>query len=68
MHLGQKCKDLLSSASLYVILAERYKYVDPQKHMHFYRLHFNCVMQLEQHYMNLHGHNTHQMIPGQMNL
>jgi hypothetical protein len=65
MHLDQKLKDLLTQASLYGLLAERYKYVDPQKHMHFYQMHFNCVMELEQHYMNLQGHHTHHVMPGQ---
>ncbi|WP_100405605.1 hypothetical protein [Bacillus solitudinis] len=65
MHLDQTVKDLLTKASLYGLLAERYKYVDPEKHIHFYQMHFNCVMQLEQHYMNPHGHSAHQM-PGQL--
>lgn len=64
--MDETLKDLLSKASLYGLLAKRYEYVDPQKHMHFYQMHFQCVMALEHHYMMLHGsHDSHHKMDGQ---
>ncbi|WP_309087353.1 hypothetical protein [Domibacillus sp.] len=45
--MDQTLKDLLDMASLYGLLAKRYEYVDPQKHMHFELLHLKYVDQLE---------------------
>lgn len=54
MHLDEKLKDYLTKANLYGLLAKKYEYVDPQKHMHFYQKHFyyadlvdKCYMQME---------------------
>jgi len=61
-------KDLLTKASLYGLLAKRYEYVDPQKHMYFYQKHFQYAMKVEQRYMMVEGNNTapnNNMIPGQ---
>lgn len=64
MHMDQKMKDLLSEASLYGLMAKRYEYVDPQKHMHFYQKHFQAAMKLEQYYMAMQGsHQSHHMMP-----
>lgn len=69
MHFDQTLKDLLNQASLYGLLAKRYEYVDPQKHMFFYQKHFNAAMKLEQHYMMLEGNDNspspYQGMPGQ---
>ncbi|WP_257346775.1 hypothetical protein [Pseudalkalibacillus decolorationis] len=61
MHLDQTLKDLLTKASLFGLLAKRYEYVDPQKHMYYYQKHFYYVMKVEQHYMML----ENQMAPSQ---
>lgn len=51
--------NLLTQANLYGLLAKRYEYIDPQKHMHFDLLHFQSVMKLEQYYMQCTGsHNS----------
>lgn len=64
--MDETLKDLLSKASLYGLLAKRYEYVDPQKHMHYYQKHFQCFMALEHHYMMLHGsHDSHHTMNGQ---
>lgn len=64
MKMDQTLKDLLMQANLYGLLAKKYEYVDPQKHMHFYQLHFHCVLKLEQHFMMLESHG-HAPAPGQ---
>ncbi|MCT8136905.1 DUF4397 domain-containing protein [Anaerobacillus sp. CMMVII] len=33
-------------AAMYDLLANYYKYLDPQKHMYYYQLHFMCMQQL----------------------
>ncbi|WP_046174952.1 hypothetical protein [Domibacillus indicus] len=55
MIMDETLKDLLAKANLYGLLAKKYEYVDPQKHMHFYQKHFHHVMRVEQHYMMLEG-------------
>ena len=54
--MDQTLKDLLDMASLYGLLAKRYEYVDPQKHMHFELLHLKYVDQLERHFKMLEKH------------
>ncbi len=54
--MDQNLKELLDMASLYKLLAKKYEYVDPQKHMHYELLHLQFVAQLEQHYMMLEKH------------
>jgi hypothetical protein len=49
----------LSKASLYGLLAKRFEYVDPQKHMHYYQKHFYYTMKVEQHCMMLQDSNGH---------
>ncbi|MFC2949850.1 hypothetical protein [Virgibacillus sediminis] len=61
MHFDQTLKNLLEEASLYGLLAKRYEYSDPQRHIYFYQKHFNAVMKLEQHYMMMESKsNSHQ--------
>ncbi|MEM1504806.1 hypothetical protein RG959_15470 [Domibacillus sp. 8LH] len=55
MKMDDMLKDLLEKASLYGLLAKKYEYVDPQKHMYYYQKHFQYVMKVEQHYMMLEG-------------
>ncbi|WP_163539869.1 hypothetical protein [Gracilibacillus sp. YIM 98692] len=61
MHIDEKLKDLLTKANLTGLLAKRYEYVDPQKHMYYYQLHFKYVMQVEKYYMNMQDHSHHYM-------
>ncbi|MFC3041583.1 hypothetical protein ACFOGI_15155 [Virgibacillus xinjiangensis] len=58
MQFDQKLKSLLDEASLYGLMAKRYEYSDPQRHMYFYQKHFQAVMKLEQHYMMMESHNN----------
>ncbi|TCT20944.1 hypothetical protein EDD68_11272 [Melghiribacillus thermohalophilus] len=55
MALNNQMKELLDMATLTYLMAKRYEYVDPQKHMYYYQLHFQYVMQLEQQYMMMGG-------------
>jgi hypothetical protein len=55
MHLDEKLKDYLTKANLYFLLAKKYEYVDPQKHMHFYQKHFYYANMVDKHYMMLEG-------------
>ncbi|WP_156291893.1 hypothetical protein [Oceanobacillus salinisoli] len=69
MHLDQKTKDLLTEANLFGLLAKRYEYVDPQRHMFFYQKHFDAVMELERNLMMYEGgshHTPQQMMTGQL--
>ncbi|MGG3452262.1 hypothetical protein ABER98_20895, partial [Domibacillus aminovorans] len=68
MQLDQTLKDLLAKANLYGLLAKKYEYVDPQKHMHYYQKHFYYVTKVEQHYMMLEGGNcAPKMMPEEEN-
>lgn len=55
MRFDDTLRDLLNEATFYFLMAKRYEYVDPQKHMFFYQKHFEAAMRLEQHYMMLAG-------------
>lgn len=46
----------LEKANLYFLLAKKYEYVDPARHIYFYRKHFYYVNKVEQDYMMLQGH------------
>lgn len=39
-------RELAHKASMYQLLADYYKYIDPQKHMMYYMKHFECMQQL----------------------
>ncbi|RCW63905.1 hypothetical protein [Saliterribacillus persicus] len=66
MHFDQKLKDLLTEASLYGLLAKKYEYTDPQRHMYFYQKYFDIVQKIEKHYMMHQGNkSSHHMMPGQ---
>lgn len=43
----------LMQANLYGLLAKRYEYVDPQRHIHFYLKHFEYVKRVEDRFMML---------------
>lgn len=49
----------LMQANLYGLLAKRYEYVDPAKHMHFYRKHFEQVQMVESLYLRMQGTGPH---------
>ncbi|NPC93441.1 hypothetical protein HOO54_14655 [Bacillus sp. WMMC1349] len=44
----------LMQANLYGLLAKKYEYVDPAKHIHFYQKYFEQVQQVEALYMGMH--------------
>jgi hypothetical protein len=45
----------LMEAHLYGLLAKRYEYVDPAKHIHFYKKYFEHVQHVESIYMGMTG-------------
>ncbi|MFC2946833.1 hypothetical protein [Virgibacillus sediminis] len=59
MQLDNTLKSLLDEASLYGLMAKRYEYTDPQRHMYFYQKHYQAVLKLEQHYMLMEGKNNY---------
>ncbi|WNF36745.1 DUF4397 domain-containing protein [Bacillaceae bacterium IKA-2] len=42
----QPVNKLAQDAQMYDLLANYYKYLDPQKHIYYYQLHFSCMQQL----------------------
>ncbi|MFN7252832.1 MAG: DUF4397 domain-containing protein [Anaerobacillus sp.] len=42
----QPVNRVAQDAAMYDLLANYYKYLDPQKHIHYYQLHFMCMQQL----------------------
>lgn len=42
----QATNKLAQDAQMYDLLANYYKYLDPQKHIYYYQLHFRCMQQL----------------------
>lgn len=42
----QPTTKLAQDAQMYDLLANYYKYLDPQKHIYYYQLHFSCMQQL----------------------
>ncbi|GEL78461.1 hypothetical protein [Tenuibacillus multivorans] len=66
MKLSERVKNLLNEANLYFILAKRYEYVDPQRHMYYYQLYFNTVMELERHLeLDMMGKGSHNKMHSQ---
>jgi hypothetical protein len=55
--MHQNLKHHLEMATLYDLLAMRYKYVDPNKHIHFYQKHLEHALQVDQ----LYGEYGHMM-------
>ncbi len=53
--MDPRLASLLQMTSLYGTLANYYEHIDPEKHIYFYRKHFNCEMQLVQLYWALQG-------------
>ncbi|WP_309087275.1 hypothetical protein [Domibacillus sp.] len=69
MKLDQTLKDLLAKANLYGLLAKKYEYLDPEKHMYYDLKHFHYVTRVEQHYMMLKRRNDapHMMMSEEYN-
>jgi predicted HTH domain antitoxin len=42
----QPVNKMAQDCAMYDLLANYYKYLDPQKHIHYYQLHFMCMQQL----------------------
>jgi hypothetical protein len=55
--LHQNLRHHLEMAHLYGLLAMRYKYVDPSKHIHFYQKHLEHALQVDR----LYGEYGHMM-------
>ena len=53
--MDPRLADLLQKTSLYGTLAKFYEHSDPEKHIHFYKLHVKNEMQLVQLYWSLQG-------------
>ncbi|MBO8172290.1 MAG: hypothetical protein H0Z33_10400 [Bacillaceae bacterium] len=49
-----KLKYYLDKANLYFLLAKKYEYVDPARHIHYYQKHLYHVQKLEYYYMKYH--------------
>ncbi|MFO6495844.1 MULTISPECIES: hypothetical protein [Bacillus] len=71
--MSSELKHHLMKANLYGLLAKRYEYVDPAKHMHFYQKHFKHVKRVEALYMGMHDndmshHDVNLNMPSHMNM
>ncbi|MEI3607068.1 hypothetical protein SPD48_15325 [Pseudogracilibacillus sp. SE30717A] len=53
--MDPRLAQLLQKTSLYGTLAMYYEHIDPEKHIYFYRKHFEYEMQLVQLYWALQG-------------
>ncbi|OIJ17289.1 hypothetical protein BKP37_01940 [Anaerobacillus alkalilacustris] len=45
-HFYQPTNIVAQNAAMYDLLANYYKYLDPQRHIYYYQLHFMCMQQL----------------------
>ncbi len=55
MPFDAKLNEYLTNANLYFLLAKKYEYVDPQKHMYFYQKHFYYAEMVDKLYMQMEG-------------
>lgn len=58
--MDENMKDCLEQASLYLLLAKKYEYVDPEKHMYFYQKHFYYAEMVDKMYMHMEGNMSDQ--------
>ncbi|QSS98371.1 DUF4397 domain-containing protein [Pontibacillus sp. ALD_SL1] len=59
-HYNQYEQSLIQNASMYDLLANYYKYIDPNKHMMYYMKHYECMRQLTGMYRTNEQQNTQQ--------
>ncbi|MBP1948645.1 hypothetical protein [Virgibacillus litoralis] len=53
MQIDPKLNEALTNANLYFLLAKKYEYVDPKKHMYFYQKHFYYAEMVDKLYMQM---------------